>query len=339
MQVMAGAEVGGIETFFFDAVCALAQAGLEQYAVVRPNMHVGLTRLRAQGIPNATAEFSTWWPWPTRHALRKAVSEFAPDIVQYWTGRAAAYAPETTARQVGWYGGYRRRKDFRSCTDFIGITPDLMRHLREQGVSGEHGALIHIFAEPQAVRPAERSALSTPKDAPLLLALARLHWMKGIDVLLKAMAQVPAAYLWIAGEGPDRAKLERQTARLNLCDRVRFLGWRTDRDALLAAADICVFPSRDEPFGAVTIEAWAAEKPLIAAAAQGPAQYVKNRESGMLVPVGDSRALAAAIRSVMQDETLRRTIIAGGKEAFRTKFTTRIFVEETLSFYEKVSRH
>jgi glycosyltransferase involved in cell wall biosynthesis len=337
MQIMAGADVGGIETFFFDAVCALADTGIEQVAVVRPNMHAGLQQLHTRSVPTATADFSSWWPWPTRRILHKAVNEFQPDIVQYWTGRAAVYAPMTNARQVGWYGGYRRRKDYRTCTDFIGITPDLMRHLREEGISEDHAALIHIFAEPHPAPPVPRAPLGTPQDAPLLLALARLHWHKGIDVLLEAMADLPDAYLWIAGEGPDRAKLEAQAARLKLDDRVRFLGWRKDRDALLAAADICVFPSREEPFGAVTIEAWAAGKPLIAAAAQGPAAFVRNGENGILVPIGDGPALAAAIRNVMDDAALRSTIVAGGRETFEKSFTKQVYVAETLAFYRKLA--
>lgn len=336
MQVMAGAKVGGIETFFFDALCALADAGIEQYAVTRPNMLAGLERLRGRGVPAATADFSTWWPWPTRHVLRNAANEFRPDIIQYWTGRAAVYAPRTTAQQVGWYGGYRRRKDYRSCTHFIGITPDLIRHIREEGVSSDHAALIPIFAELHRAPPVARSTLGTPHDVPLLLALARLHWTKGIDVLLNAVAGLPDVHLWVAGEGPDRAKLEAQSQRLNLEDRVRFLGWRTDRDALLAAADICVFPSRDEPFGAVMIEAWAAERPLIAAAAQGPAAFVKSGENGILVPIGDVSALRAAIRQVIDDAALRSGIVAGGKATFTKNFTRQVYVAETVGFYKKL---
>jgi glycosyltransferase involved in cell wall biosynthesis len=115
----------------------------------------------------------------------------------------------------------------------------------------------------------------------------------------------PAAYLWIAGEGPDREKLVAQAARLGISDRVRFLGWREDKDALLATADICVVPSRYESFGAVLIEAWAAGKPLVAAAAQGPRAYVEDEKNGMLVPMNDADALAGAIGRVIADKDLR----------------------------------
>jgi glycosyltransferase involved in cell wall biosynthesis len=336
MQIMAGAKVGGIETFFFDAVCALDDACIEQFVVARPHATAGLNAVKARGIGYATAEFVSWWPWPTRRVLRKAVADFQPDIIQYWTGRAASFAPETQARQIGWYGGYRQRKRYRSCTHFIGITPDLMRHLRDEGVADDQSSLVHIFAEARRVEPASRAALSTPEGAPLLLALSRLHWKKGLDVLLEATARVPGAYLWIAGEGPDRAKLEEKSRTLGIDERVRFLGWRNDREALLAAADICVFPSRFEPFGAVMIEAWAAGRPLIAAASQGPAAYVESGANGILVPVDDVTALVAAIRAVVDDKALRTRLVAGGFATFEKRFTRQVYMDSMSALYTRL---
>lgn len=336
MQVMAGAQVGGIETFFFDAVTALAEAGLDQHVVVRPIAATGIGRLTAAGIPLTTTEFSHWWPWSSRRVIAGAAAAFAPDIIQYWTGRAASFAPRTRAVQVGWYGGYRRRKDYRSCSEFIAITPDLVRHIKGQGIADAHVALIHIFTAPRRAAPASRAELGTPADAPLLLALARLHPHKALDVLLQALAEVPGAYLWIAGEGPQRHSLEALCRRLGLGDRVRFLGWRDDRDALLAACDICVFPSREEPFGAVTIEAWAASKPLVAAAAQGPAAYVDSGRNGLLVPVDDAPALAAALRNMIEAPGLQAKFATEGRRDFETKFTKEVYVREMLEFYGRI---
>ena len=94
----------------------------------------------------------------------------------------------------------------------------------------------------------------------MALALARLHEKKGLDTLLDATAKVPGLYVWIAGEGPLEAELKAHCTRLGLDDRVRFLGWRNDRGALLAASTFVAFPSRYEPFGTVTVDAWAASR-------------------------------------------------------------------------------
>jgi len=338
MQVMAGAPVGGVETFFFDAVLALAEAGLEQMAVVRANAPFQLARLKAAHVPYETAGFSPWLWFPTNAVLRRATQAFKPDIIQYWSGRAATYAPKWKARHVGWYGGYRERWRFQACQYFIGITPDLVEHIRKQGVPANRVGLVHTLADYLPQAPLDRASLSTPKDAPLLLALARLHWKKGLDVLLDALARVPDAYLWIAGEGEDRAALEGRTRRLKLEDRVRFLGWRNDREALLAAADICVFPSRYEPFGTVTIEAWAAGTPLIAAASQGPGAYVENERNGLLVPVDDVEALATAIARVIAEPELRARIVQGGSESYEDGFTKKVYVRDMLAFYDNIMK-
>jgi hypothetical protein len=336
LQVMAGAPIGGIETFFYDGVLALAEAGITQFVVVRPNMPLHLPRLAAAGIPYATAGFSSWWPLPTVLTMRRAAAEFRPDIIQYWTGRAGQYAVAKGAFQVGWYGGYSKRRYYRTCTDFIGITDDLLRHFRSEGIAPEHMTLVHNFTGRSAAAPLARQDFATPEGAPLLLALARLHWMKGLDTLLDAVAKLPTAYLWIAGEGPDRRKLVAQAARLGIADRVRFLGWREDKDALLATADICVVPSRQESFGAVLIEAWAAGKPLVAAAAEGPRVYVEDEKNGVLVPFNDAGALAGAIGRVIADEELRARIVEGGRKSYEARFTKEAYVRDMLAFYERI---
>ena len=97
-----------------------------------------------------------------------------------------------------------------------------------------------------------------------------------LPLILDAAARLPDLFVWIAGEGPLEAELKAQCTRLGLDQRVRFLGWRNDRGALLAACDVVAFPSRYEPFGTVTVDACAASRPLVAADAVGPAAYVKD---------------------------------------------------------------
>jgi hypothetical protein len=336
MQVMAGAPVGGIETFFFDAVCALSDAGVAEHVVVRPNVPSQLERLKARGVPYTTTGFNAWLSRYSRGVLRRTAAACRPDIIQYWTGRAGMAGFACDAPQVAWYGGYRNRRHFKTCSHFIAITPEIVERMRGQGIVADRIALIPIFAEFSPHKPLDRANFATPSDVPLLLALARLHWKKGLDVLLDALAKVPRAHLWIAGEGEDRAKLQAQVQRLGLDGRVRFLGWRTDREALLATADICVFPSRFEPFGAVMLEAWAAGCPLIAAASQGPGTYVENEKNGLLVPVDDSAALAAAIARAIAEPDLRARVVEGGRGTFERGFTKEVYVRDMLAFYDRV---
>jgi len=111
------------------------------------------------------------------------------------------------------------------------------------------------FVDDRRLPPAPRAEQDTPEDAPLLLCLGRLHRNKGFDVAIAALGEVPEAWLWIAGDGPERAALEARAAAEGVAGRVRFLGWRADVPALFAAADLLVCSSRHEPLGNIVIEA------------------------------------------------------------------------------------
>jgi glycosyltransferase involved in cell wall biosynthesis len=168
--------------------------------------------------------------------------------------------------------------------------------------------------------------------------MGRLHPNKGFDVLLSAVEQIHDCYLWIAGEGPLRAELEAMAAHLAVKPRVRFLGWRDDVAALYASGDIFVCPSRHEPLGNVVIEAWAAAKPVIACAAQGPCQLIEDGVTGRLTPVDDDKALAAAIRRLLAEPDTAGSIAAAGRKAYEDRFTEAAVVARYLDFFDKVKR-
>ncbi len=338
MHVMAGAKTGGAENIFLEDVLALADAGVEQAVVTRANNDFRLKSLKDRRIPTATASFSSWYGWPTTSTIRDMVRTFRPQIIQYWMGRAGTYAETGGAKTVGWYGGYYDVKRFKNCEYHIGLTRDLVRHIVSQGVPLAKTALIHTYAEFKDASPLSRAELNTPEGVPLLLALARLHWKKGLDILLRALANVPGPYLWIAGDGPLGSSLEQLAEQLGLSKRVRFLGWRDDRARLLAACDVCVFPSRYEPFGTVMVDAWAARRPLIAAAAQGPKAYVETERNGLLVDIDDIDGLANAIKRVISEQHLRETIVTGGRNTYDSMFTKAAFTRDSLAFYERVIR-
>lgn len=337
MHVMAGAPEGGAENIMLESVLALAEAGLPQAAVLRPNNAFRIQKLKAAGLDVATAEFNRLWPFPTTHAIGKQIASFKPDIIEYWMGRAGQFAPAAhRARSVAWYGGYYKLARFQNCEWHVGLTKDLLRHIRDQGVPEDRSGIIHTYADFTGDKPADRAALNTPPDAPVALALARLHWKKGLDTLLDATAKVPGLHVWIAGEGPIEAELKAQCTKLGLDDRVRFLGWRNDRGALLAASTFVAFPSRYEPFGTVTVDAWAASRPLVAADAVGPAAYVENGVNGLLIPKDNVEELANAMSRVINEPGLAAKLVAGGRAAYEKQFTKQAFVRDSFAFYERV---
>jgi glycosyltransferase involved in cell wall biosynthesis len=181
---------------------------------------------------------------------------------------------------------------------------------------------------PAEVPPLDRSSLDTPADAPLLLGMGRLHEAKAHDVSLTALRGLPDTYLWIAGAGALEAKLKGMAVALGVADRVRFLGWRTDPSALYRAADVCVFPSRYEPLGNVVIQAWAHGLPVVAAESQGPKALIRPGEDGLLVPIDDADALAAAIGSLVGEPQLRASLAAAGLARVETEFSEAAVVAQ-----------
>lgn len=335
MQVIAGAGQGGAETFFVDLVSALHRAGLAQRVVIRHNSSRAQA-LRAAGIEPVQLPFRRWFDIGTRIALRQQVLEYRPDIVQTWMSRASVAMPRGRFVQVGWLGGYYDLKSYRFCRHLIGVTRDIADQMVKGGWPRERAHYLPTLAADAPAPPLSRAEYNTPNDAPLVMALGRLHVKKGFDVLLKAVAEVPDVYAWIAGDGPLRAELERQANELGVSGRVRFLGWRDDRAALFATCDICVMPSRYEPFGTVMIEAWAHRKPLIVAAAQGPKGLIKNGENGLLVPVDDHLALASAIRRLTDHPELAERIVASGRRQYEAEYTEAAVVGRYMAFYEHV---
>jgi glycosyltransferase involved in cell wall biosynthesis len=335
LQIMAGKGVGGAETAFMDTVIALHKRGLKQHAIIRHGAPCE-PFLKAAGVGVTALPFSKFMDFTTTRTIAKAIQSFNPDVVQTWMNRATQFCPKTDRKHVGWFGGYYQIKNYKNCDYLVGVTPDICGHQKTSGWPEYKTQVLRTFAPIENCEPVDRKTLDTPEDVPLLLNLARLHPKKAIDVLLKALVHIPKAYLWIAGDGPLMAELEQMSQDLGVANRVRLLGWRNDRTALLKTCDICVFPSRYEPFGTVMAEAWAYQVPLVTAASAGPKAHVINGENGMLVPIDDVDALANAVNQVIHDKSLRDKIVAGGYATYEQDFSEDKVTQSYMDFYDKI---
>jgi hypothetical protein len=339
LQIIAGGEFGGAETIAQDVVAALAEAGVEQRIIARP-YPIAARRFEAAGVPLTPLWFSRLDRLRgAGAAIRREAESFGADIVHAWMSRAASFVPAGMPCPVaGWFGGYYDLKYYRHCDFHIGLTKDLVAYLVKEGVPEDRAFLIHTFGTLPDEPAADRAALKTPADAPLVLVMSRLHEKKGIDTILNALTRCPGVYLWLAGEGPERASYEKLCRELGLSDRVRFLGWRTDRAALYRAADIFALPSRYEPFGTVITEAWASSRPLVATRAAGARAYVSDGVDGLLCPIDDAPALAHAIMRLVEDRDLRERLAQGGWRTYQRGFTKEAVVASLLDAYRAMQR-
>lgn len=321
LHLLGTAGEGGAETYFVDLVTALAQAGVSEAAALRANPRREAA-LAAAGVPAGVFRFGG----PIDILTRPQVAAFArrhdAELAIAWMNRAARHTPKGPWKRVGRLGGYYSLKYYRGFDALVANTEHIADWIVAQGwPAGRVRCIPNFAAAPEEAAPVDRASLDTPAEAPLLLGMGRLHEVKAHDVSLAALAQLPGAYLWIAGVGPQEAKLRAMAQALGVADRVRFLGWRADASALYRTADVCVFPSRYEPLGNVVIQAWAHGLPVVAAASQGPSALIRDGDDGLLVPVDDAEALAAGVRKVLDEPMLRSGLVQRGAERVEDQFS------------------
>lgn len=339
LHVIAGAKGGVAEGIMLDAVAALAEAGVTQHVVTRGHSKARLATLESARVSYDTANFDKDSREPTRNAIREAADTFAPDVIHYWMGRAASFAPKQYREiSVGWYGGSSKIERFRNCAWHAAATECAVREIVDKGAPEDRVSVLHGYVKLPPAPAAKRGSLDTPEDAQAVLALTRLDWESGVDVLLDAVKQLTGVYAWIAGAGPLEAQLKQQAKKLDIEKRVRFLGARSDDAGLLAACDAVVSPARHDAFGLAALEAWAAKRPLVTTDAYGPASMVTHDVDALLVARDDANALASALRRVLDDGDLSNALAIAGARAYRAGFTKTAFVRVAMTLYDRVRR-
>ena len=341
LQAMGGGEVGGAEAFFVRLAAAFRRAGVDQSIAIRRN-HRRAAALDSAGLHAVEMPFGGRFDSRTRRMLTRQLDVYRPDIVLSWMSRAARVAGLALrgrrAVHVARLGGYYKLKYYRRCDHLIGNTPDIVDYLVAEGWPADRAHFVPNFVAGDPAPAVDRATLDTPAGAPVILALGRLHPNKGFDVLIRALADIPGAYLWLAGEGTLRAELAALADALGVAARVRFLGWRDDVAALMAACDVLACPSRVEPLGNVIIEAWAQRLPVVAAASAGPEWLIGDGGAGLLAPIDDAGALAAGINRVIGDAGLGGRLAEAGWKAYGERFTEQVVVRRYLDLFAAVCR-
>jgi len=164
-------------------------------------------------------------------------------------------------------------------------------------------------------RKALEDAPGVSAETPAILCVAHLYPRKDVATLLDAMVRLPGASLRVVGTGPELARLEKQAKRLQLADRVQFLG-HVSFERLAAEyrrADVFCLPSRQEGFGIVFLEAMAAGLPIVAARAAAVPEVVADGECGILVAPGNAPELATALERLLADSVERQRLGEAGR--------------------------
>ncbi|MEM9319687.1 MAG: glycosyltransferase [Pseudomonadota bacterium] len=318
---------GGTERFFVTLSRAFAEAGLSQAFAVRPGQDFAAD---VAGLgPVHTGPFLRHTPrgaW-ARRRLHRAIDRFAADAILAWRAPAAglipAKSPAAKLVRLGDYPGHLRH--FRHIDAVICNNPDIASHVERLGHPGRI-EVISNFARPHKPAPIARAALNTPEDAFLICGSARFEVNKGLDTLVRAVADLPDAWLWLLGDGAERSSLEAQVAQTGLAERTRFVGWVREPMDYVAAADAFVMPSRDEPLGNALIEAWHTGTPSVTTATNGPNWYAQDGRDCLIVPVDEPAAMRVALERLERDQRLGYTLSAGARDTLAARFSKEAVV-------------
>jgi len=155
-----------------------------------------------------------------------------------------------------------------------------------------------------------RRELNIPDDAWVMIYLAELIPNKNQIMLLRAlkeiMVQYPSTYLVLAGIDHNNGKTQKYAKDIGVEKNVRFLGWRSDKEALYASADICTASSIREGFGLNVVEALASGIPVVATRNRGHETIIENGKNGFLVEIGDFCAMAELVIHTLRDQPINR---------------------------------
>lgn len=243
------------------------------------------------------------------------------------------------SRAAGWATGWALRRVDRIITvseDLAQIAQALAGPLAVHVIpNGADETLFGLRSKSEC-----RRRLGLPQDKEVVVYAGNLVKIKGVEFLLEAIAKLrrDTMLLCVLGDGELRTKLAALSARLGVSQQCQFLGARP-HDELgfwFSAADCFVLPSLSEGFPTVLAEATMSGVPVVAAAVGGVPEVIENGRTGLLVPPGNSSALAEAIRAILDNAIPVREMVERAQIRARNELTWAANARKTLAVYQEL---
>ena len=313
-----------------------------------PVERLGMGRLRSYGALRKASAFARW----ARESGIELVWAFFPDasLVGWWVSLRSGLPLVLNQRNLGASG--ERPALERSLQRFVMRRADrcvanseaAQRHAEAGHVRPERLVMIPNAVDTQRFQPVDheerrrlRGALDLPPDGTIVGCVANLRPVKGIADLVRAFAWLRErreATLVLVGDGEQRSELEALARTLGVERDVAFLGRRTDVERIAPGFDVGVLPSHAEGSSNALLELLACGTPTLATDVGGNPETLRGGELGVLVPPGDSQALADALVRLLDDPDRRRALAARGRAHVVTHFSPA----ETTQRWERVFR-
>lgn len=298
---------------------------------------------------------------PAAWRLAQTVRRFKPDVVHAHHPRAHALAllaqlfarvPNlVVSRRVSfrlkkWNVFSQWKYRSKKIRTFVAVSEDIRRVLIQGGVAPEKLTVIHSGVDVQrfAPRPAAvnlRRELGLPADRPVVGNLTHFSWWKGQTVFLEAAKLVldagVSAHFLLVGKDTDGAEAREKVRALGIGDHVTLAGFRTDIPDVLSLLNVSVLSSLEgEGFSGVLREAMCMGVPVVASDVGGNSELVKDGKTGRLVPPGDARAFATAIRQILADPALAQEMARAAQDNVTSHYSLESMVDKTIALYERI---
>jgi glycosyltransferase involved in cell wall biosynthesis len=233
------------------------------------------------------------------------------------------------------------RWSLRGARRVVTVCEPFAEQLRRMGVRPERIAVQHNMVKPFLPAPPERveelrQRLGVEPGVLVILCAGRLSREKGHLDLMEALGKLrgedlPAFRLILAGEGPERARIERKRRELGL-DCVTLVGYQQDLVPFYSLANMAALPSHSEGSPNALLEALAAGLPVVATAVGGAPEIARDEVDALLTARGDIEGMAAAIARLLRDVELRERLGARGREVTRAR-TPEAYCQSILRIY------
>ncbi len=350
--------IGGVERLVVPLVRALSDRGHDVLVITNqrkaesaPELDLGTARVVRLDMVGALDRRDPAEILGIQSQVARAIREFEPQVVHLFAAMLSAYFYARIARrircpilyteQTGWFRlespNSLQRQVMESADWFATCSHASARSIGE--LFPAIGPRMTVIVNGIDLPPAPGDG-PPPLDPPILLGLGRHHLdQKGFDVAVAAMpailARRPDARLVLAGDGPDRERLEGQVVASGLPEHVQFPGWvHPERvHETIGQSTMMLVPSRFDPFGLVAAETGAAGRACVASAVGGLAEIVVDGETGRLVPPDDPPALAAAVLGLLEDPVALVAMGRAARQRVERCFRFDRFVDESEALY------
>lgn len=364
LQISSAQFLGGGERYLADLANALAERGHEVFAIVRPNspLVAELSKLERANVKSLALRNS--FDAQSARRLAAFVKAHRIEVVHAHMARdypLAAYAAWNSharfvvTRHVLFPMHRLHKLTLARVWRAIAVSNAVALQLRAEGVvPREKIAVIQNGVDIERLQRGlagfDRGVFfgrwNLPADSLLVGTVGELKALKGQEEFLRAMGEVaksfPNARFVVAGVDSSKTQerrmfLKRLVSELGLESKTVFIDWMDDIAPLYRALDVFVSASRAESFGLAMAEAMACETVVIATSTEGAKEIINDGETGLLVPVGNSGAIAAAVINLLNDPAERERLAKGGAARVRAQFSLERMVAATEAVYQGVA--